>query len=283
MLSISNGRWLEANLDPEAHRIELNIPIPDLPSAEVQKRFTGRDGRVNLQQAFDFYQFVSQQMPEDSQARYRVIDFGGGWGRIMRLFLREVAAQRLILLDCMKDAVECARSLNPPFEVVLNDVSPPLPMEKACADCCYAFSVFSHLSEKACIEWISDLGQRLVPGGKLIITTRGRAHLKFINSLQKPRSVRSFAKELLRRGGSDHINGLITRLPKPDVIERLYDQGAFQFYPTGGGAELTEDFYGETWIPEAWIKERCQSLGFSRYNFFTEFATVDQCVFVLTK
>jgi hypothetical protein len=72
-------------------------------------------------------------------------------------------------------------------------------------------------------------------------------------------------------------------VPHPTDIERLYDSGAFQFYPTGGGGELTDDFYGETWITEKWMNEKYRSLGYSRYEFFTEFATVDQCVFVLTK
>jgi hypothetical protein len=50
-----------------------------------------------------------------------------------------------------------------------------------------------------------------------------------------------------------------------------------------GGGELSEDVFGKTWIPECWLKKSYVSLGFSACDFYTEFKTVDQCVFVLTK
>jgi hypothetical protein len=70
-------------------------------------------------------------------------------------------------------------------------------------------------------------------------------------------------------------------LPEPREIEKLYDK--VQFYPTGGGGELTDEFYGETWIPEPWIKDKHASLGFRSYDFLLEFGAIDQCVVVLTK
>jgi hypothetical protein len=73
------------------------------------------------------------------------------------------------------------------------------------------------------------------------------------------------------------------RLPHPDELERRYDAGEFQFYPTGGGGELTDDFYGEAWITEPWMNNHHRSLGFRRSEFFSEVGSVDQCVFVLTK
>ena len=72
-------------------------------------------------------------------------------------------------------------------------------------------------------------------------------------------------------------------LPSPEIIREEYEKGVFQFYSAAGGGELTEDFYGETWIPREWLEERYISLGFSACDFYTEFKTIDQCVFVLTK
>jgi hypothetical protein len=261
MTSISDTHWLKANLDPAAGRAELGIRIPDLPPDDVQVRFTGRSGRANLEQAFEFYRFVLTHLPREQRGRFRLIDFGGGWGRVLRFFLRDYPAERFILFDCLTDAVECARSLKPPYAVLQNGVAPPLPLEAACADCCYAFSVFSHLSERACAGWLSHLGELLVPNGRLIFTTRGIRHIEF-----------------LRHSGSPS-----GRLPHPDELERRYAAGEFQFYPTGGGGELTDDFYGEAWITERWMDNSCRTLGFRRSEFVPEFGTVDQCVFVLTK
>jgi hypothetical protein len=59
--TVSDANWLAFNLDPKVSTISL----PPLPDAETQIRFTGRAGRPNLQQAFEFYKFVSQHFPRE--------------------------------------------------------------------------------------------------------------------------------------------------------------------------------------------------------------------------
>ena len=278
MNSLSDPQWLAANLDPSTYRGTAAIDIPGLPPADVQIRFTGMHGATNLGQAFDFYKFVLQHMPAASVGRYRLIDFGGGWGRVTRFFLREVDASQLLLLDCLSDAVECARSLSPPFDVVQTNAQPPLPpqLEEATADCCIAFSVFSHLSEKACFDWIQHLGELLLPGGTLIFTTRGKWQIERFRLHKRL----GFIYKLFRRGS---VLEKITSRATLDQVAQRYGDGEFQFFPTGGGGELTDDFYGETWMPETWMRERYRSLGFSRCEFFPEQSTITQCTFVLTK
>lgn len=284
MVALDDDAWLDANLEPARARAQLGLALPDLPPPDVQHRFTGRQGRANLRQAFDFYRFVSERLPPaGAGGRYRVVDFGGGWGRILRLFLRELPAEQLLLLDCLSDAIECARALRPPYAVVQNDTAPPLPMTTASADCCYAFSVFSHLSEAACSDWFAELSRVLVPGGKLVITTRGRQQIRYLRRLRRREQLYAPLRTLLGRPIAPYTRTLLDALPPPDTIERHYNAGRFQFYPTGGGGELSEAFYGETWIPRAWLEDQLNVFGFDRCEFFTEFATIDQCVCVLTK
>jgi SAM-dependent methyltransferase len=264
---ILDHEWFEANLNPQEYRSRLGIAIPDLPSDEVQLRFTGRTGRENLQQAFDFYKFILANLPKSGVDRQSVLDFGGGWGRILRFFLREFPVERLFLVDCLTAAIECARSLNAPFNIIQSNVNPPVPLQEGTIGVCYAFSVFSHLSERGSESWLRHLADLLVPGGKLTITTRGKAH---INNLE----------EMIRTNPSYPLAAL---LPQPETIRKEYEQGVFQFYPVGGGGELSKDIFGETWISRRWLEERYISLGFSACDFYTEFETIDQCVFVLTK
>lgn len=261
---LSDQAWLEANLNPALGRQQTGIAIPDLPPEDVQMRFTARHGRDNLQQAFDFYKMVLDHLPVERKGQFRLIDFGGGWGRVLRLFLRETPAEELLLVDCMTDAVECARGLHPPFSVLQNAPAPPLPSDITSADCCYAFSVFSHLSEAAFRAWLRCFSDVLVPGGKLIFTTRGTRQIQYLKQLAPDAPMR-------------------LRLPHPDKILRRYRAGDFQFYRTGGGGELTDDFYGEAWIPRLWMERNSASLGFGRCEFLEEFESVDQCVFILTK
>lgn len=278
---VSDANWLAFNLDPKISTIKL----PALPDPQTQIRFTGQAGRPNLQQAFDFYNFVSNHLPPDSGAQYRIVDFGGGWGRVLRFFLRDVAPERLALSDCLTDAIECARSLNPPYKIFQNDVNPPLVFADNSVDAFVAFSVFSHLNEKSARSWLADFARSLVGGGKVVITTRGPHHIKRMRELQNETTLatlRSLAKKVL---GKQNVSDqhLRVALPSADIIKDRLNLGEFQFYPTGGGGELSESFYGETWIPEKWMRDNCQALGFKTYEHFPEFSTVDQCVFVLTK
>jgi hypothetical protein len=73
-----------------------------------------------------------------------------------------------------------------------------------------------------------------------------------------------YLRSLLKSSRNEHTDNLVKLLPHPDEIERRYLAGEFLFYSTGGGGELSENFYGETWIPEGWMRERFVSLGFSR-------------------
>jgi hypothetical protein len=274
MHSITDDQWFAANLSPEKNL--FGIPLPSLPSEDMQVLFTGKHGKANLQEAFDFYKFVLQHLPPENIGQFRLLDFGGGWGRIMRFFLREASAERLILVDCLTAAIECAQSLNPPFRVVQTDVNPPLPFNKEITDCCIAYSVFSHLSETSCISWLQHLSELIVSGGSLIFTTRGQMQIEVLRHLhrQTDRSIHNLGR---------HAYKLLKKLPHPDEIALQYEDGNFIFYPTGGVGELTEDFYGEAWVPEKWMEERYRGLGFKRCQFFAEFSTIEQCVFVLTK
>jgi hypothetical protein len=222
----SDEQWFEYNLNPQTW-------IPDLPPANIQIRFTGATGRQNLTQAFEFYKFVLGRLPPGNGARYRILDFGGGWGRILRFFLRDIPAERLVLTDCFTDAIDCANSLHPPYKVVKNGVAPPLPFDRSSVGSCFAFSVFSHLSEKAARNWITHLGEVLVDGGKLFITTRGPSQIEAARSARSPKSlIKNILKtKILRR--KDHNTILLTHLPHPDKIKELLEQGIFQFYPTG--------------------------------------------------
>lgn len=279
---ISDDQWLDANFTPKDN--PTGIRLPDLPPEEVQVRFTGAHGKANLKQAFDFYKFVLQHLPAQNIGQYRLLDFGGGWGRITRFFLRECPADKLVLVDCLTDAIECAQSLNPPFQVVKSDVNPPLPFNKQVTDCCIAFSVFSHLSEDACVSWLEHLSELIAPGGSLVFTTRGLLWFKSIRRSHRHLGLKGALRKLLKRKGpSDYERLIAAKMPHPDEMESRYRNGDFIFCPTGGGGELSESFYGEAWIPEEWIARRYRDLGFKQYQFFPESSEICQCIFVLTK
>jgi phospholipid N-methyltransferase len=263
--SIADSLWFQLQFTPAEGLTRYGIPIPNLPPDDVQMRFTGRTGHANLQQAFSFYLYLSSVCDLHEMESPKILDFGGGWGRIARFFLRDTKTDRITVTDCMSDSVHWLRQTKNPCHIIQNDPFPPIPGLDADFDVIYAFSVFSHLSEKYQNAWFDCFLSHLRPGGHLVVTTRGR---QFI--------------EILKTYHTQHlVNNLTTKLPMPDELLARYAAGEFQFYSTGvTGCELQSAFYGEALIPRAYFQKKYGSL---MIDFSENVPYVDQAVLVLRK
>jgi 2-polyprenyl-3-methyl-5-hydroxy-6-metoxy-1,4-benzoquinol methylase len=261
--SVQNDRfWLECLLQPERGQKYCKTGLPSLPPDDVQKRFTGRHGRVNLEQAFQFYKFISQQCGLDNKPNPKVLDFGGGWGRIARFFLRNTKPGNIWVTDLMSESMRWLKETKAPFNLIQNNPLPPIDGLNVKFDIIFAFSVFSHLSEEYFTTWVKYLLGMLEPGGSLVFTSRGT---QFISAL-----------ELFHRHGEE--TGLTSNLPPPTTIREKYRKGEFQFYPLGPGPELKKDFYGEAFIPVQFVQKL-----FSRHLVLNadDVPFVDQTIYVL--
>jgi SAM-dependent methyltransferase len=229
-------------------------------------RYTARAGRNNLQQAFNFYRYVYSVCKLSQVNEPRILDFGGGWGRISRFFLRDTKPELIYIVDCLNDAIYRLYATGNPCKILKNQPLPPIVGLDTNFDLIRAFSVFSHLSEQYLHTWLSYLMDCLRPGGYLVFTTRGR---QFIDQLEQvhrePLSIHSYLRE---------------KLPSPQEVRERYLKGEFQFYPTGGGEELTSDFYGEALIPRRYIEI---NYGSALVDFTEEVPDVDQAAVVLRR
>lgn len=277
--SVSDADWFEMNCRPgtEVNIMGSSFQVPLLPPDDVQLRFTGRTSRQNLEQAFEFYKLVLDQ----STNLESVVDFGGGWGRILRFFLREVKPDQLYLLDCLADAIDEAKRTNAPFHIIQTIPGQSFPLTNDSIDVVYAFSVFSHLSEAASRQSLREFSRILKKDGIAVITTRGQWHFDYLRKCKA--SYLSKCKALLTNKPLDHIEQVSQAIPDMDELEKALARGEYQFFPTGGGGELSSDFYGEAWIGENWIKENLRELGYSSYELYLEKGSIDQVTFVLHK
>jgi 2-polyprenyl-3-methyl-5-hydroxy-6-metoxy-1,4-benzoquinol methylase len=271
MLQINDAEWYELQFNSERALEKYGIALPQLPSDDVQLGFTGLCGQQNLKQAFSFYRYIVSACQLDRIARPRILDFGGGWGRVSRFFLRETKPEHIYIAETREYAIQCLRDLGDRSNIIHNQPRPPIQGLTEQLDLVFAYSVFSHLSQEYFHAWIDYLLSILRPGGYLIFTTRGQF---FINHLEHLHNVRSEAHQMLE----EHIRRLREEMPSPEEIRRRYMKGEFQFYPIGGSGELTADFFGETFIPRSYVEQH-----FDR--FFVEFNEhvdhVDQSVVIL--
>jgi hypothetical protein len=262
--SVCDDTWFELQFRPQAALKYTGIPVPTLPPDEVQMRFTGSMGRNNLRQAFSFYKYTCSVCNLKQINQPKILDFGGGWGRISRFFLRESKPEFIWIADCLSDSIHWLHATRNPCNIIMNDPLPPIPGLHTSFDLIYAFSVFSHLSEESLHAWLTYLMDCLAPSGYLVFTTRGNQFIEQIEHIYQ----------------ENEPHYLKEKLPHPEEIRARHLRGELQFYPTGGGGELTSDFYGETLIPRSYIE---MHYGSALVSFTEEIEDVDQAVVVLVK
>ena len=241
-----------------------------MPSDAVQTAFTGLAGGSNLQQAFNFYRYIHSTCRLDSIAEPRILDFGGGWGRIARLFLRETSPDRIVVADVQGYAIHSLRETGGRFVAIQNRPEPPIPTLTGRFDLIYAYSVFSHLSQEYFHAWMDYLLGLLNPGGHLVFTTRGRFHINWLTNIDQHMNEQH---EVLKSYFAE-----LKAMAPPHQIKQRYENGEFQFYQAGGGGVLAPTFYGEAIIPCSYIEQHFRS---TFVDFRDDIEEVNQSVVVL--
>ncbi|MBP6749008.1 MAG: class I SAM-dependent methyltransferase [Xanthomonadaceae bacterium] len=248
----SDNPWLQTlirSLD-SAQRSPLGEPLPKFPSVEMQQNTTGLSAEAALRQAHAFYSDVdreTQALDRGLDAKTRVLDFGFGWGRISRTFMEKISIENLYGVDVDPSFVEMTRAL---FDSDHFDVCAPFPptrFEDGSFDLVIAYSVFSHLSEKACAEWMREFARIVKPGGIVAWTTR---HDSFFDFCQ-------WAKDQ-GDAASDYIQALGALFPDLDDARLRYRNGEIVHGASegvGGGGPRDASFYGETWIPPEYARK----------------------------
>ncbi len=249
--------------------------LPSTPNEEIQKKFTGRSGHLALSQAFAAYKLFKAILTEhykDIRHCERVMDFGCGWGRIIRFFLRDIDGQGLWGIDCYGEMIELCRSQGLPCQFMAIDPIPPTSFPSESFDLVYLYSVFSHLSEETHLKWLEEFRRILKPGGIVIATTRPRKHILICYEQSKQTDIEDW-----QRGGA-------LSFLEPEKAQADYDAGKFVHSPVGGGGVLSASFYGESCIPKKYVEENWTTLfPFVGYIHIEEHRSFDQEVIYARK
>jgi SAM-dependent methyltransferase len=263
--------WLWCFTDGYRSDERLRSILPRFPPDEVQYRFAGAAGDDTMKDAFSIYRLLKSladqhlRRPLDS-----ALEFGCGWGRIVRLFTRDVDPRRLWGIDCLPVAIDICKQTNPYTQFELVDPFPPTRVPSDAFSMVYAYSVFSHLSEAAHLAWLGEFERILRPGGLLVATTRPRDFILTCAQLREAGEQRTWAQG--------------TVLAFQDTAKTLarYDRGEYLFEPMGGGDVLDASFFGETCIPHQYVVENWTQL-FEFVGFLDDRRLCQQNVIVARK
>lgn len=221
--------------------------LPKFPSDQIQINTTGQAGVGTLKEAFVFYQDCVENFKALGlaiESHHQLLDFGVGWGRIARFFLKELPLENIHGLDVMEEFVSICRETFGSNNFHLTTPFPPTTIPDGKFNFIVGYSVFSHLSEDACARWMNEFHRILAPGGMIALTTRGRPFFDYCESLKG-------------KGHSGYLQALSTMFDDFGEARSRYDRGEFVHSNkkgVNGGGTMTAEFYGETFIPEGYAR-----------------------------
>jgi SAM-dependent methyltransferase len=173
-LSLSDFGWL-LMAPPPQYRTTLSL-LPSMASKEVQLSWTGAQGAQLLQQSLLFVKSIEAAFPRlvgRPLHNAAMLDFGCGWGRLIRLMLWFSHPDKIFGVDAWERSLQiCADHRVPGSLAQCDRVIENLPFENRQFDLIYAYSVFTHLSEEAMMAAQSAIRRRIKPDGLFVITIR---------------------------------------------------------------------------------------------------------------
>ena len=214
--------------------------LPGFPDDAVQMRFTGALGELMLWHAFSAYRLFRSLAAEHGRpvsSCEAVLDFGCGWGRIIRYFMKDVAASRLVGIDVNPEMIDICRRNDrwSRFEVI--PPAGPTAFADGAFDLVVSFSVFSHFSESMHRRWLEEVHRILRPGGLFIATTRPRDFIE------------QSVLDRLRRPLSPHPDAIAGMFADTQRWLTTYDAGGYCYEPLPRMVD-----WGEACIPKAYVQ-----------------------------
>lgn len=177
--SRSDAEWLAILQRSVREPVIEDIGFPRFPDPKLQSIIHGNDSEQAIQEAFRFYSFIRSQLGDRLKLGpgERMLDFGSGWGRMLRPFMRHFDLADIYGFEPTRMFCTVARELNPYVCFLGGEYLPNRRIPRDAFDLIIGYSVFSHLSPHAASLWLREVAELLRPGGFAVFTTWGERFL----------------------------------------------------------------------------------------------------------
>jgi 2-polyprenyl-3-methyl-5-hydroxy-6-metoxy-1,4-benzoquinol methylase len=159
----------------------IRAALPRWPSTEFWASNMGKiTPNDSLKEAHAFWSAVKlglSQYGRKELSECKAVDYGAGWGRIVRLLAKDVPASRLFAVDPNEDLLLSAKECGVECQFVQSDWQSEQKIEVHEADFAISFGVFTHASPRLIQNMFCRLSEMLREGALLTITVRPGAML----------------------------------------------------------------------------------------------------------
>jgi len=160
---------------PDTTLPNISQALPHTPPDEEQRIWTGSAGHELLQDTISFTRILnerSRQHRKQPLTGARILDYGCGFGRILRAMLYFTDPDKLFGVDPWDRSIEICRQHGVLASLAQSEFLPDaLPVE-GLFDVAYSYSVFTHLSPRATRAALGALRKSISNDGFLAITIR---------------------------------------------------------------------------------------------------------------
>jgi ubiquinone/menaquinone biosynthesis C-methylase UbiE len=249
MRNLSDEAWFDILIQSITNQIVQGMEFPAFPSPEIQVRFVGSSYEKTLKEAFEYYKHVKSQASifgKSFTPTTRFLDFGCGWGRFLRFFMKDIDIENLYGCDPLSVALDICQDTGVPGNLILIGPEGKLPYPDQFFDVIIAYSVFTHLPERLNLHWMRELARVSRPGCVFCLTLEPRSFIDRFCSVPADST-------------DAWLRSLSQFAPKAKEFYRKFDAGEIVYLPTGGGDNLTPEVYGDAIVPLSFIKKKWKS------------------------
>lgn len=166
----------DAMLDMPEDYPDARAALPRMAADDVQDSWTGNHGHTLLFQSCAFARSIENgflKYAGRSLEDTKILDYGCGWGRLIRLMYKFTSPENIYGCDPWDKSIELCKVAGINANLAVCDYLPkeaPFPSVKF--DLIYAFSVFTHLSERTADTVLAACRKAIADNGILAVTIR---------------------------------------------------------------------------------------------------------------